>query len=439
MKIAKSIRFSSIVFSFLAAACVFAQEKVPVTTIKVLTDKPDALYEKGETVKFSVTLMDDDKAVPGKKLTYSLLGDGLDTKSGVIETTGEASVIQTKLDRPGFILLNVSYDLNGKSIKGVGGAGINPLEIKAGVKEPDDFDKFWNNQKAELAKIPMNPKLEPVTLPETQKNKIECFDVKIDCAGDMPVSGYFAKPVNAVKGSLPIIISYHGAGVRSSGKPLWYAEKGMLALDINAHGIENGKPEEFYKELNSGKLKDYRSFEAGSIEKIYFKGMFLRVIRSIEFMKSQPEWDGKTLIVIGGSQGGAQALVAAGLDKQVTFCVAYVPAMCDHYGLLANQQNGWPRFIKIKDGKPENADIAKTVQYYDAAVFAKKIKAEVLMTAGFIDATCPPTSVYAAYNNISSKKEMLNNPLLGHTVSKENSAYAVKKIDEHIKMMKEAK
>jgi cephalosporin-C deacetylase-like acetyl esterase len=437
----KFVRLSAIAItlSFLAATCVFAQEKAPAVSIKVLTDKPDALYKKGEPVKFSVTFIEEDKAVPGKKLNYTLSGDGLETKSGIIETAGEASVLQAKLDNPGFILLNVSCDLDGRRINGLGGAGIDPLEIKAAVKEPDDFDKFWNDQKAELAKIPMNPKLEPVDVPEVNKGKIECFDVKIDCPGGMPVSGYFARPASAVKGSLPMIISYHGAGVRSSGKPLSYASQGMLALDINAHGIENGKPEEFYKELTSGKLKGYPYFNSDDKDKIYFKGLFLRVLRSLEFMKSQPEWDGKTLIVIGGSQGGAQSLAAAGLDKQITFCVAYVPAMCDHYGLLAKQQPGWPRFIKMKDGKPENADIAKTVYYYDAAVFAKKIKAEVLMTVGFIDTTCAPASVYSAYNNITSKKEMLNNPLSGHAVPKENSDYAWKKIMEHAGRMKTAK
>lgn len=442
MRFIDFIRIPSIAtLSFLTATCVLAQEKAPApaAVIKVLTDKPDALYGKGETVKFNVTFSEGDKTVADKKLNYTLTGDGLETKSGIIETTAEPVSMQTKLDRPGFVLLTVTHNLNGTVIKGLGGAGIDPLEIKAGVKEPDDFDKFWNDQKAELAKIPMNPKLEPVDVPEANKGKLECFDIKLDCAGDMPVSGYFIRPVNAAKGSLPIIISYHGAGVYSSNKPLSYAAQGMLALDINAHGIENGKAPEFYKGLSDGKLKGYPFLNSNDRDKIYFRGMFLRVLRSLEFMKAQPEWDGKTLIVVGGSQGGAQALVAAGFDKQVTFCVAYVPAMCDHYGLLTNQQNGWPRFIKLKDGKPENDEIAKTVYYYDVAIFAKKIKAEVLMTVGFIDTACPPTSVYAAYNNISSPKEMLTNPLCGHNVPKENSDSAWKKIMEHVKKMKASK
>ncbi len=40
--------------------------------------------------------------------------------------------------------------------------------------------------------------------------------------------------------------------------------------------------------------------------------MFLRMERAIDFLASQPEWDGRILIVTGSSQGGGQAIVAAG-------------------------------------------------------------------------------------------------------------------------------
>jgi cephalosporin-C deacetylase-like acetyl esterase len=69
---------------------------------------------------------------------------------------------------------------------------------------------------------------------------IECFDLQADSIG-APVSGYLARPVGAQPKSLPIILSVHGAGVQSSslaGAVSW-AHEGMLALDINAHGLPN--------------------------------------------------------------------------------------------------------------------------------------------------------------------------------------------------------
>ena len=306
--------------------------------------------------------------------------------------------------------------------------------------KPEDFDKFWAEKKAELAKIPMKPELTPEPLTENLKKKVECFDIKINCPGGMPMSGYFAKPLNAKPKSLPIFIGYHGAGVRSSYKRIGQALQGMLCLDINAHGIVNGKPKEFYQELRAGKYKGYPYWGADSKENIYFLGMFFRLMRSMQFMMAQPEWDGKTLIVSGSSQGGAQALVAAGLEPKVTFCVARVPALCDHTGILEKQSSGWPRFIRFgKDGKPVNPKIVETVPYFDAANFAERIKADTIVTTGFIDTTCAPTSVYAAYNNIKSKKEIINNVLSGHKNPKETSSIISKKLHEYIKSQKEEK
>ena len=59
----------------------------------------------------------------------------------------------------------------------------------------------------------------------------------------------------------PAILFTHGAGVGGSnlGATYW-AERdgGMLAMDINAHGLPNGKPAEFYKAQEAGALKNYR-------------------------------------------------------------------------------------------------------------------------------------------------------------------------------------
>lgn len=426
--------------AFLASLCLFAEDKVEKTLIKAGTDKPEAIYQKGEKIKFNFLLMDDNKPLEGKTLNYTITRDKAETQRGTVVTKAEPVIIETELKEPGFALCTISYkDEKGKIISEKAGASVDPLNIKVSRPAPEDFDKFWQERKEELAKVPMKVTMEPVEVPADMKGKVECFDIKIDCAGGMPVSGYFSRPVNAAKGSLPAMIAYHGAGVRSSNKLLSYAAQGMLALDINAHGIENGKPASFYTELKDGKLKGYPFFNSDDKDKIYFKGMFLRLIRSLEFIKSQPEWDGKTLIVTGGSQGGAQSLVAAGIDPQVTLCIAHVPAMCDHTGILANQSSGWPRFIKMKDGKPENENIVKTVPYFDAANFAARIKAETLVTVGFIDTTCAPTSVYAAYNNIKSPKTIINNPLCAHAVPKESGAAASKKINEHLQKMKSQK
>ncbi len=412
----------------------------PRFKLEVLADRDEAIYKKGEKITFKVRLLDQGQPVAGKELTYSIKGDGDLRQNGKLTSAAEPVTIETKLDLPGFVLCRVEGKTDdGKATVGLGGAGVDPLEIKPGEPVPDDFDAFWDQAKAELAQVPMQAKLTPVEIKDKNlQGRVECFDVQIDCAGGKPVSGYLALPKGAAAKSLPIVISYHGAGVRSSGQPLGRAAKGQLALDINAHGIENGKPEDFYKGLADGALKDYRTRDSDDPQKIYFRGMFLRVLRSLEYMKSRPEWDGKILVVTGTSQGGGQSLVAAGLDPQITMCAAFVPAICYHVGILHGQESGWPRFIKLnKEGKPENPAVVKTVPYYDAANFASRIKtAECFLSTGFIDTTCAPTSVYVAFNNIpSANKSIHPTPTTTHSVPKETYTAGDQAIDAHIKKL----
>jgi cephalosporin-C deacetylase len=250
------------------------------------------------------------------------------------------------------------------------------------------------------------------------------------------VSGYFAKPTGAQPQRLPVILTVHGAGVRSSslGGAAGWAQRGFLALDINAHGIPNGKPADFYSNLADGELKDYRARGRESRETVYFFGMFLRLVRALDFLTAQPEWDGRTVVVHGGSQGGYQSLVAAGLDPRVTFFAAGVPAGCDQTGFQAGRVNGWPKFIATGETPPPN--IVEAVRYYDAVNFLTRSKAAGIVTVGFIDTTCPPSSVYAAYNAIPGQKQIHIDVAADHTSTPGANEAMRRAILAHVAAMK---
>eukprot|EP01052_Picozoa_sp_SAG31_P007667 SAG31_NODE_369_length_16731_cov_36.453283_4_plen_153_part_00 len=89
------------------------------------------------------------------------------------------------------------------------------------------------------------------------------------------------------------------------------------------HGIANGQPAEYYETLASGELANYQLRNRGDREGCYFLGMMLRLLRGIDVLTAQPQWDGRTVAVFGVSQGGFQAIAAAGLDPtRVTFFAA---------------------------------------------------------------------------------------------------------------------
>ncbi|MDD5726936.1 MAG: acetylxylan esterase [Victivallales bacterium] len=379
--------------------------------IIVKPDHKDALYQTNKKINFNISLVQNDTLVPGEQLTYSLYRDGYSTVNGVLTSKTEPVRITTSLDHSGFVLCTVRF----KTAQGKGGAGVEPEKITAPPADTQTVYEFWDTKIKQLRALPLEVWKTPVPTAKRYHKKLECFDIRVNCPGSALVSGYFIKPVKAKARSLPAFVSFHGAGVYSAGMPYRTAVMGALSLDVNAHGIDNGKPADFYKKLQTGKFKGYPFFHSDDREKSYFCGMLRRVYRALQFIKAQPEWDGKTLIVYGSSQGGAQALFAAAADPDVSLAVVRVPALCNHYGIFDKRQPGWPHFIRLdKNGKPVNKAVAECAKYYDMALLTPRIKAEIIMTAGFIDTTCPPSSVYAAYNAVKSKKRIINNIASGH-------------------------
>lgn len=408
--------------------------KEAVLVLKATTDRADALYQVGETATFTIEAKEGGKPLKEGKVVAVFSKDGIQAQPPQTLNVRDGKVtLVGSLNEPGFLLLRVT---SGKATA-LAAAGYDPLLLKPSLPVPEDFDAFWTAQKAELAKVPMKSTLTPAQSPA---KTVEAFDVQIDCAGGKPVSGYFGRFKGAKPKSLPAILHVHGAGVRSAnlGSTFWAGnEGGMLSMDINAHGIPNGKPKEFYDALAAGELKTYRNEGNRDREKCYFKGMFLRMLRAIDFLTAQPEWDGKTLIVYGSSQGGFQALAAAGLDERVSFICAGVPAGCDHTGSVANRIAGWPKIVpNDAEGKPDAAAM-EVARYFDCVNFATRARCKgAVVTVGFIDLTCPPTSVYAAYNALPVPKAMHADVLSGHTNTPAASKFMQEAAYKHVREMK---
>lgn len=205
-------------------------------------------------------------------------------------------------------------------------------------------------------------------------------------------------------------------------------------MDINAHGLANGKPNEFYAAASSGPLKNYRHAGREHRDTIYFRGMFLRLVRAIDFLTAQREWNGRDVVVIGHSQGGGQSLVAGGLDDRVTMIAPGVPAICDHSGVMAGRVNGWPKLVPNgADGKPDPQALEAS-RYVDAVNFASRCRAEAIMSVGFVDAVCPPSSCYAAYNALQGEKSIINEPLMGHAAPPHIQNAFFDRVLEHVKL-----
>ena len=109
------------------------------------------------------------------------------------------------------------------------------------------------------------------------------------------------------------------------------------------------------------------------------------------------------MAVSGGSQGGALALAAAALRPDVVaVCHADVPFLCDIQRAITLAPNA--PYTEIPEFLAENVELVPqaldTLRYIDCALLARRITAATLVSVGLMDDICPPSTVYAAYNEI---------------------------------------
>lgn len=377
--------------------------------ISIKQSNKSGIYKSGENVRVTVF----SEGLASDSISVKILKNYNEIQNQKIKWTGDSLVIfNEEPDEAASMIFEVRVADQLVST----GLVVDPEKFQPGTNRPKDFRKYWKNEKKQLSALPMEVKSEKV---ENIKEGFDCSNIEINCIGPKPVRGYFAKPKNAAPKSLPIILFVHAAGVKGSwclSQPetaVKYAKmgNGTLAFDLNAHGMLNGQPQEYYNDLEADELKGYFYRGLENREEFYFRGMYLRLMRTLDFLTSQPEWDGKRIIVIGESQGGGQALAAAGLDNRVSAAVATVPAMCDWGGTLAGRKGGWPQPFSQPGDKQK---MLQTLPYFDAAHLLKNSKATIVTEIGFIDYTCPSNSIYSAINQSNGEKIVLSVPYRGH-------------------------
>lgn len=360
------------------------------------TDKAPYAYRCGETVRFHIQYREDGKTVPAASFRWKIAGDFGLAKEGIADgSTGELT-LEASLDRPGFLYVTATaLDENGnpapESDGFFGGAGVDISDIRSVTQEPDDYHAFWDACKTEL--LAVEPEIiEKIALPDDPEHPHHrIYDVKLACAGGKPVSGILTIPKNEKK--RPCRVVYQGYGVKSA----WFnfsEEENILC--INAHGIHNREPQEYYDALAKGRLAGYGfdKEENRNPHTCYFKYMMIRAAQALRYMMTLPEWDGHTLIARGGSQGAVQAMQAAAMIEQTSLIDIYIPWLCDTQAASIGRLCGWGDFS------------GNAICYFDLTLRAKYTKIKTIIEAGLGDYTSPPAGVVAMYHNLGGEKQL---------------------------------
>lgn len=385
-------------------------------------DHADWLYKTGEKANIEIQFYK--YGIPRNgEVTYTVGNDllGTDTKGTVTLKNGRAKINIGTKKTPGFRDVVLTMKLDGQSYTHHVKVGFSPEKIQPFTQEPKDFNTFWQGNIDELAKIPLSYTKEIAK--EYCTDKVDCYLVKIPVSRRKQcVYGYLFYPKNAQPGKHPVVLCPPGAGIKTIKEPLrhkYYAENGFIRLEIEIHGLDPRLPKETFDDISRAFNSEPTGYLENGIDnrdRYYMKHVYLALVRCIDLLTSLPEWDGRNVAVQGGSQGGALALVAAGLDKRVNLCVVNHPALSDMAGYTEKgRTGGYPHFNRMT-GLYTPSNIS-TMAYYDVVNFARKVKATTYMTWGYNDNTCPPTTSYAVWNTLNCEKESLITPINEHWTS----------------------
>ena len=282
--------------------------------------------------------------------------------------------------------------------------GINPEDIVSPQDKQPDFDAFWENTLAELAKV--DPEYRLTLIKERSNDVRRTYRVDMKSFGGEDICGIFVEPV--AQGCYPVMIYYMGYG-----SDLWYpdpsANPQMLEFTLCIRNQSlNRKP---------GEVNDWCTRGLETKEGYYYRGAFADAVRAIDFVCSREKADKDMILAQGESQGGALTLIAASLDNRIKAIAPSVPFLNDYKDYFALVD--WPGNLILKaaqeKGIPEE-ELYRTLSYFDVKNFTDRIGCPVLMAVGLQDVTCPPHTNLAGYNHIKTEKDWICYPHTGHAI-----------------------
>ncbi|WP_430789990.1 acetylxylan esterase [Actinoplanes sp. G11-F43] len=277
--------------------------------------------------------------------------------------------------------------------------------------EPDGFDDFWAGTLADARRAALPPGLSAVPTPLTG---VTTHDVTFTGYAGQPIRAWLNRPATAT-GPLPVVVEFIGYG-GGRGLPLdWliWASAGYAHLIMDTRGQGGG--------WRGGDTPDPDEYGAGPAhpgvmtrgvgapETYYYRRLITDAVRAVETATELPGVDASRVVVAGKSQGGALALAAAGLVPDlVAAVVSGVPFLCDIRRALtitdSDPFHEVVRFLRANPGAAERT--LRTLDHVDSVHFARRITAPAILSTALMDATCPPSGVFAAYHAIQGPKQI---------------------------------
>ncbi|WP_330475461.1 acetylxylan esterase [Terrabacter sp. C0L_2] len=282
--------------------------------------------------------------------------------------------------------------------------------------EPEGLDGFWAASLADSRSRGTPARFVPVANGLTT---VDSFDVTFAGFGGQPVSGWLHVPHGAVK-PLPGVVQYvgYGGGRGLVHEVTLWAQAGYAHFVMDTRGQGSGWSVGVTADPCGSGPAAQGVMTRGITDPAdyYYRRLIVDAVRAVDALRESSHVDAGRIAVTGTSQGGGLTIAAAALADGVVAAMPDVPFLCD-----------FPRALQVVDRPPYDEivrylavhrdqveSVLSTLAHVDGAHLARRATMPALFSVALMDPTCPPSTVFAAYNAWAGPKEIVEYPYNGH-------------------------
>ncbi|MCZ9882818.1 acetylxylan esterase [Arthrobacter sp. B2a2-09] len=283
--------------------------------------------------------------------------------------------------------------------------------------EPPDFDAFWHRTITEARQFDWTPQITPV---DTNLTTVDVFDIRFPGFGGQSIAAWLRVPHGATE-PLPTVVEFvgYGGGRGYPEESLLWASSGFAHFQMDTRGQGS-----VWSVGNTGDEGTTGPAHPGVMtrgildrEDYYYRRLITDAVRAVDAARTLPQVDPARVSIAGHSQGGGLALAVAGLVPDVAATAALVPFLCDFSRAIhiTDQQpySEVASFLKVH--RDSVMTVMNTLANFDAVFFVRRASAPLYVSTALMDITCPPSTVYAAFNNYATLDKRIQVwPFNGH-------------------------
>jgi cephalosporin-C deacetylase len=296
---------------------------------------------------------------------------------------------------------------------------LNELKNYMGTNpRPKDFNDYWDRALKELDSTELNTELIPS---DFKTSFAECYDLYFTGVKGARIHAKLLKPAN-INEPKPAILEFHGYSGNSGSwlSKLGYVASGFTIASLDCRG-QGGLSEDcggvFGNTLNGHII---RGLSDPDSDNLLFRQIFLDTAMLAKIVMDLPFVDKTRVGAMGLSQGGGLTLACAALVPEIKRLSVKYPFLSDYkrvwdMDLAKDAYEELRQYFRRFDPRHlhEEEAFAK-LGYIDVQNLAERIQGEVLMATGLMDTICPPSTQFASFNKIKSKKKSVIYPDYGH-------------------------